>query len=63
MSKKSGFHCQFGQKVLPTFMESHHSDLEEEAGPATFFVNIITSMASSIPGTQLSEISFDSLFP
>ena len=40
-----------------------HSDLEEEAGPSTCPINILTSMTSSIPGTHLSENIFDSLFP
>ena len=39
-----------------------HSDLEEEARPTTCPLNILTSMTSSIPGIQLSESIFDSLF-
>ena len=39
-----------------------HSDLEEEAGPISCPVNILTSMTSSIPDTQLSTVLFYALF-
>ena len=39
-----------------------HSDLEEESNPSTCPVNIITSIASSIPNTQISKNMFDSSF-
>ena len=39
-----------------------HSDLEEESGPSTFPVNILTSMTSSIPNTHLFENIFYSSF-
>ena len=39
-----------------------HSDFEEESGPSTFHVNILASMTSSIPSTQLSKNIFYSSF-
>ena len=40
-----------------------HKKLEEEVKPTTFPMNILTSMTSSIPHTQLLEGIFDSLLP